>query len=174
VADKNNMKNIFAAALLYICISICPNPINKIFAFAAPPTDKTQNITDAPKQEKIDIAFETIFSSYYGLNLPEGNYIFSNNEKWKQFYSKATTTLGKKAPEIDFDKYIVILVSFGSKPTGGYSIKIEKVVDTKSERKVYINKSIPKADMMLTQAFTNPIHAIKMKKTNKNIKFIKN
>ena len=45
----------------------------------------------------------------------------------------------------------------GEKPTGGYSINVEKIEIDGSEATIYVNETIPPEDAEVTQAVTYPL-----------------
>lgn len=59
-------------------------------------------------------------------------------------------------PKIDWQKQQVVLLALGQKNTGGYSIEIEKVVQTSKEISVYYRTQGPKEGERVTMALTAP------------------
>ena len=51
----------------------------------------------------------------------------------------------------------------GEKPTGGYSINVEKIEIDRSEATIYVNETIPPEDAVVTLAVTYPIVQIEFK-----------
>ncbi len=55
--------------------------------------------------------------------------------------------------------------------TGGYEIKVNKVVEEKNNILVYIEEISPDPQDIVTQALTSPYHIIKIERTEKDIIF---
>ncbi|TRX39253.1 protease complex subunit PrcB family protein [Flavobacterium restrictum] len=73
--------------------------------------------------------------------------------------------------KIDFGTTMLIGVFSGVKPTGGYGIKIQSVVESDCEVVVGFYESVPQPDENVTQATTYPKELITIPKTTKPIYF---
>lgn len=111
--------------------------------------------------KKID--FETISKGHYSNHKKAANYIINSNEKLESF--------GIKIPEIDFSTYTVIAVFMGEFSTGGHGIEIKEIIEYEDRVVVVVDKTFPKPGSIVTQAFTQPYHIIKIKKIDKPIIF---
>ncbi len=65
-------------------------------------------------------------------------------------------------PEVDFTQYQVVAVFAGEKPTGGYSVEVTNVEIKNSHLVAIIKSCQPQADALVTEAFTQPHHIIKI------------
>lgn len=63
---------------------------------------------------------------------------------------------GGIVPEIDFTKQAIIGVFLGEKPTGGYSVVIDKITLENNTAHVYFTTILPGKNCRLTQALTSP------------------
>lgn len=63
-------------------------------------------------------------------------------------------------PEVDFDESLVVAVFLGSRPSGGYSVRIEEVVERGDGFVVRAVETRPAPDVMTTAALTAPFHAV--------------
>ena len=59
----------------------------------------------------------------------------------------------------------------GSKPTGGYDIKITGVKERESSVEISVEESSPGKDCIVSQALTSPYHIIETEKTDKEVVF---
>jgi len=112
-----------------------------------------------------------------GLQYPEsGGMVFRDAGSWKAFwnrYCKVITGEGEKlsAPEVDFSTQMLVGVFSGEKPTGGYSISIQRVLDGPKRLVVeYLEKS-PPPDAMVTMALTYPCQIISIPSSEKSVEF---
>jgi hypothetical protein len=78
-------------------------------------------------------------------------------------------------PPINFEKEMVVAVFAGQKPTGGYSVKVEKVVYAAGRKTVWVvySEKAPGPDAMTTQVLTYPSHVVAVTKVEGEVKFVK-
>jgi hypothetical protein len=74
-------------------------------------------------------------------------------------------------PEIDFEENEVYLIAMGEKNSGGYTIKVESVIETKKEIIVNVVKSKPGKTCMTTSVMTYPYQLFTIPKPNKSLRF---
>jgi hypothetical protein len=74
-------------------------------------------------------------------------------------------------PKVDFRAYSVILITMGEQTSGGYTINIKSILNSKSEEKVAVNESKPGASCMTTSVMTYPFQLIMLPKTAGKISF---
>ncbi len=70
---------------------------------------------------------------------------------WKGLNRKA-----EDLPDIDFNKYSVLAIFLGEQPTGGYRIRVDRIIDATSEWQVYVHVEKPDKDSLVSQARTQP------------------
>ena len=148
------MRKFFFGALPIILLLVgCPN---------------TQSLQPVSKLSSIECG---------GLQYPEsGGMVFRDAGSWEAFwnrYCKVITGEGNKlpAPEVDFSVQMLVGVFSGEKPTGGYSISIQRVLDGPKRLVVeYLEKS-PPPDAMVTMALTYPCQIIAVPRSDKSVEF---
>ncbi|KYC45755.1 MAG: hypothetical protein APG12_00610 [Candidatus Methanofastidiosum methylothiophilum] len=125
-------------------------------------------VNQAPKE----IVFQEIENGYYSGLIEKNNYIINNESEWQSFWNKFNkNNLETQAISIDFTKYTVIAVAMGEKNTGGYSIKIKKVLEYSDKVEVIIEEKPPSKEDMVTMALTQPYDIVYIPKTSKSILF---
>lgn len=83
---------------------------------------------------------------------------------------------GKKlVPEVDFNRHTVLAVFSGEKPSGGYDVKIEKVLESDDKKKVAVlyRESAPPAGMGVIAVLTYPKHVVVVKKITGKVSFLR-
>ena len=112
-----------------------------------------------------------------GLYYPEaGGMVFRDAESWETFWNRycmVITGEGEKLPppDVDFSTHMLIGVFSGEKPTGGYGISIQRVLEsTKTLVVEYVEKS-PAPDAIVTLALTYPCHIISVPRSEKSVEF---
>lgn len=75
---------------------------------------------------------------------------------------RATAQLARafKVDSIDWKKQMVIVISGGSRPTGGYSVDAQKLEVKDNKLIVHWKLNSPAPGSFVTQAFTHPMQAI--------------
>lgn len=86
--------------------------------------------------------------------------VFHNAQEWSQFWNQGSGGANRQPPgEIDFETQMVIGLTPGSRPTGGYRIEVDRieVVDGQNQRWVvhYVEKA-PDRSCFVTQQMTIP------------------
>jgi hypothetical protein len=94
--------------------------------------------------------------------------------EWSQAWARITGSAEPRrpAPAIDFDREMVILVAMGERPTGGYSITIEGVYDASGRVFAVVREKSPGADCFVTEAFTQPIDAVRVPRRDGAVTFV--
>lgn len=93
--------------------------------------------------------------------------VITDDKSWKAFLSQ--TSNAGPPPKVDFTKQMVIAIFAGLKPTGGFSVRVSKVVDHSKTGKpsravVHWQLRPPPPDSMVTQALTYPSAVIRLDK----------
>ena len=118
-------------------------------------------VSSCAKEKNIE--FETISKGSYSGHKEPANYVINDD--------KELENLGIITPKVDFSEFSVIAVYMGEFNTGGYEIKITEIAEKGNEITVKISKTFPRPGSLVTQAFSQPYHIIKIKKTNKQVIF---
>ena len=89
---------------------------------------------------------------------------------WKQLGK--TRQPQPKTPAVDFKKEVVIALFMGLQRTGGFSVEIVKVEQTKKAVLVHVKTKRPGPGDIVTQALTTPGYVAAIPKTGLPIKFV--
>ncbi|MBN2381093.1 protease complex subunit PrcB family protein [candidate division WOR-3 bacterium] len=105
-----------------------------------------------------------------------GGMVFRDAKSWEAFWDdhcRAVSLEGEnlEAPEVDFSAQMLVGVFSGEKPTGGYGINIQRVLEgSKSLVVEYVEKS-PDPDAMVSQVITYPCHIVAIPRSDKTVEF---
>jgi hypothetical protein len=101
--------------------------------------------------------------------------VIKTQKEWQLHFDELTRGLVFIAPElpptIDFDQYQVITGGLGVKPTGGYSVVVDRVDELSDAVYISVLEVSPGNGCPVTLATTYPSTAIVIKKITKPIKF---
>lgn len=125
---------------------------------------------------------EGIVSLYKGSLKGDGsegftrqNLVINSVRDWNDFLIKLdTTNTVFKAFEnsIDFKNNTILIAIDSKKTTGGFSTTIVKTVQKGNKLQVMVDSKGPKPTDMVTMSLTQPIHIVKINKTNKEVIFV--
>ena len=115
-----------------------------------------------------DVKFSTLAHDEYALGITGRiNEVYtapvSFETFWKEIYRGADPI--PKVPKVDFAEEMVIAVSPGEMPTGGYDAEIVRIIDKDTKIEVTILVTTPSGGSG-THALTQPHHIIKLPKKN--------
>lgn len=101
------------------------------------------------------------------------NQVITDEDELKKAWKIAFKNYMKvgDAPEVDFNKNVVLLVAMGEKNSGGYSIKVEKVVSSNLSTIVSVVETVPGKNCNVTSALTYPYQFVQIEKPKTEITF---
>lgn len=155
---------------------VSPTPVPKPSSLITPKLSPSSTVlpTTLPIIGK-DVTFETI-KSWQHQHAARGNYVIQNAGEWQnlwyKMYPSKETGARYALPEVDFTRSMVIAVLSGGKPTGGYSTKIIRIVETTDKLKVHIEETSPGEECIVTMSPTTPRHIVKVTRIEKEVEFI--
>lgn len=129
-----------------------------------PNTNKPEE-TEGLNNDEEEIEFSNVAKGFYGTREEKGNLVIHSEAELTSNIDTAGL-LG-----IDFSKEMAIAVFSGTKPTGGYSVEITKVVETDTEIVVTAVETSPGESCVVTQALTSPYSIVKIQKIDKKVAF---
>lgn len=109
--------------------------------------------------------YEILYTSDFGGTAYEFYEVFTDEKEFRLLVNDHD--LKKKIKADDIKKSNFIILNMGQKNSGGYSIGIKKIVNTKDELQVYIDKKNPKPNEPVTMVITNPMTIVKINSKKK-------
>ncbi|HQK94292.1 MAG TPA: protease complex subunit PrcB family protein [Armatimonadota bacterium] len=100
--------------------------------------------------------------------------VIRTEDEWKALWERHTQPFEPRPelPQVDFGKSMLIVVFSGEKPTGGHSVRVETVRETKDGLDVTFRVTKPDEGMMTTQAFTQPYDIVVVDNTEGELRFL--
>ena len=89
-----------------------------------------------------------------GLDLPAQTRVLSSVAAVRRALPLAVAAEG--LGEVDFHRHRVVLVSFGTRPSGGYRLRVESVQQADDRVVVHVTEEQPGARCMAAAVLTNP------------------
>ena len=99
--------------------------------------------------------------------------VINTQDEWRQLFGswQGDFTPPEPAPRFDFDQYQLITGGFGDKPSGGYSIVVDRVDELSDAVYVSVLDISPGPGCLVSWGVTSPYATILIKKSTKPIKF---
>jgi hypothetical protein len=84
--------------------------------------------------------------------------VVDNQVDWLTVWGElvGSRTVVPNPPDVDFNKYMIALVSSGSKPTGGYCIDIGFITGLEGGLQIWVTETEPASNWVVSQAVTQP------------------
>jgi hypothetical protein len=158
-------------------------------------SDSAVNQSQEPKSQGTPLAFKqlgpkrsgprTSFSVVCGI-LDRRRMVIRDRETladvWKQIYSAPTSfsltpegksipTLPPPPPQIDFSRSMLLIVTMGSKPTGGYAIIVDGIYEHGDQLEVVVRNVSPGRNCGTFQSMTAPVDIVELEKREGAVTF---
>lgn len=146
-------------------------------------------IASSPAMLKADDGF-IAFQAYYPLqrsmldyHVPEAfSKAIINSREWIALWREIASHSGvegeesgrtREAPEIDFEKYTLLVVATGGRPSGGYSVAVQSVWESESHVEVVALEVRPLGrQCTVTAMVTYPVTFALIPRTSKSVRFM--
>lgn len=124
-------------------------------------------------KDSTDIKFEVIKQGTISGFTDEKMIVIDNNDDYQKAMAVVYYNLDQMpvVPDVDFNKYTVILAAFGTKNTDGYTINISRILSSKNNIIVNVSETTFSENCKVNQVVISPYEIIKVKKREKEIKF---
>lgn len=119
------------------------------------------------------VAFTTIAKGYQSDVTESDSVVINDEATWDTIWDSLTAYLlePEPAPEVDFNKYILLAHFMGQKPTSGYEVEFTEVLEGATDISAMVKEISPAPECMLAQVITSPYHVIQIPKTEKDVQF---
>ena len=95
-----------------------------------------------------------------------------DGEAWKTFW-RAHAGPSEPPPPVDFQSNIVIVIHLGTRPTGGYAVRITRIDQESGVLTVHYDEQKPGPGCLVSQMLTQPHQIVTMSKTQADPVFVK-
>lgn len=105
--------------------------------------------------------------------IQKGNYIIESEFVWNALISRMNQVNNESQnfteTDIDFNKFVILAVFEDVMSSGGYSVRIEELIETNDAIEVLVERESPTG--IVTHAITQPFYISKIERPNKDIVF---
>ncbi len=126
-------------------------------------------------EEEIIIPFAVIHTGVYSAIGDKREVVIKNNEDYQKLMAEVYNNLDQmpQIPDVDFSKNYVVAMFMGSRNTGGYTLKFDKVIKRADDLTVSAYETSPGKTCIVTEAISQPYEIIKIPRIEKKVKFIR-
>jgi hypothetical protein len=117
--------------------------------------------------------FETVLAEIHsGLAEPRRE-VVRDEEGWARLWAAihAGTSPAPPRPTVDFAREMLIAVASGTRPSGGFSIKVRSVATRGGRLEVVVLETCPAADAVVTTELTRPVEVVRLPKRTEPVAF---
>lgn len=119
-----------------------------------------------------NLIFGTLLKGYYNGHDDRKDYVIKETSEWSNLWDIVVTWLPKPDfPGIDFRDEMIVAVFQGNFSTGGYGVKITKIIENENFVEIFVEEISPSGGDPVTAAFSQPYHIVKMKRVDKEVIF---
>jgi hypothetical protein len=130
-------------------------------------------VTGVPAADSRTVSFVNIDKgSRSGVEV-RADQVIRNKSDWQRLWTQVYSVF-EPAPsvqKVNFSKEMVLAVFQGEQTSGGFSIEVTNITETKRSIIVTVKEIAPSPDDAVSSGHTQPYHLVKMKKSNKEVVF---
>ncbi len=108
--------------------------------------------------------FETILAEAHS-GLPERRReVIRDEASWAQLWAEihAGSTPAPTPPPVDFARHMLIAVALGTRPSGGFGVRVRSVASRGERLEVTVVESCPEPGAMVSMALTQPVEVVRV------------
>jgi hypothetical protein len=107
--------------------------------------------------------FETILAAVHTGLAERRRELIRDEASWARLWAEvhAGFTPAPPLPTVDFAQHMLIAVALGTRPSGGFGVKVQSVTSRGERLEVAVAESCPAAGAMVTQSLTQPVEVVR-------------
>ncbi|HYG49214.1 MAG TPA: protease complex subunit PrcB family protein [Allosphingosinicella sp.] len=123
--------------------------------------------------ERFDERTASAFRAMSGL-YEERMIVLRSRAEWQGQWRRITARQGEPPPlpPVDFEREMLLMAAMGPKPSGGYRVVIDKVVDQRGELLAFVRFVSPGRRCGAIAAVTSPVDIVRVPASAKNVRWV--
>ena len=99
-------------------------------------------------------------------------YVLGSASEFENYWRRTSGQPGSPPSGVDFQKYQLVAIHLGNRPTGGFQVSVERIerVQASTIQLNYVEQK-PSSDQIVTQALTSPWVVVRVKRVGGNFAF---
>jgi hypothetical protein len=148
-----------------------------IFALCLPACLEPQEVLDLPAGAvpvpSSQLAEIDPFATFGGIETRERG-VIRDQADWTRVWTRLVRPFEPKPvpPAIDFTVDMVVVAAMGTRPTGGYGIRIDGVYSAGDRLYVVVEETSLDGGCIATQAITAPVTAVRVARSDLRVAFV--
>lgn len=112
----------------------------------------------------VEQPFETVLAETHSGVVEPRREVIRDQASWVRLWAEihAGVTPAPPLPAVDFAQHMLIAVALGTRPSGGFGVKVLSVVSRGERLEVSVAESCPAAGAMVTLALTQPVEVVRV------------
>lgn len=125
--------------------------------------------------QRLDARYGSIYRFSSGIN-EERLITLRNQREWEGQWYRITSRHGNPPgpPLVEFTTHMVLLAAMGARPSGGYSVSIDRVSEQPDELQAFVTFTSPGPRCGNTAAITHPADIALVRRSDKPVRFLVN
>ena len=107
-------------------------------------------------------AFETILAAAHSGLHDRTREIVRDEAGWARLWAEIHGSDAPAVPPVDFSRQMLIVVALGTRPSGGFGIRVGGVATRGDRLEVAVLESCPPPGAMVTAALTQPVEVVRV------------
>lgn len=114
--------------------------------------------------ETIEHPFQTIAAETHSGLRERRREVIRDEASFARLWAEihAGSTPAPALPPVDFDQHMLIAVALGTRPSGGFGIKVQSVTSRGERLEVAVTESCPAPGAMVITALTQPVEVVRV------------
>jgi hypothetical protein len=111
----------------------------------------------------VEHAFETILAEAHSGLAERRRELIRDEASWARLWAEihAGVTPAPPLPPVDFAREMLIAVASGTRPSGGFSIKVRSIATRGERLEVAVVESCPAPGAMVSMSLTQPVEVVR-------------
>lgn len=100
--------------------------------------------------------------------------VIRDQAEWSRVWSELVSVIAPTppVPAVDFERDMLVVAAMGTRPTGGYEIRIEAVYRADDQLYVVVEETSPASGCIVTQALTAPVAGVRIERSSLPVAFV--
>jgi hypothetical protein len=130
-------------------------------------------LVDLPGQAVAVTPVGERYPSYYSGFEQSARIVVEDAEEWAQVWSRLWNNQHPvpPLPAVDFSREVVVVAAMGTRPNGGYSIRVQAAAVHEGSLTVRVVETSPGSRCVTTQAITTPTDVVRVARSGLPVRF---